>query len=916
MDIRPPHAPSRLREGAQALNKKRCAVVGFIVIGLLIMIVVPSYNRITTYLEVPHTPHSVKPDLATALQKILLSIPQHYLQVIRQESPTKTLALDIKYKHVETLAKKRQEALKRGILVKSSRDYVPATLTYDHKTISVQIRLKGDLLDHLEGKRWSFRVKTKKGATVLGMRKFSLQAPYTRGYQGEPLFLNIARSKGILAPRSSFVNLVINGENIGVMNLEESFSKELLESQLRKSSPILKFDEDRFWQAIALFGKTGIPAWKAYINWRNTPLLTFQQKKIESDTTLKKSYHYSRSMVEKLADNLIAPQAVFDEVAFGKYLAICELFQGGHMTHWNNMRFYANPYTAKLEPIVFDANVQPIMPVKDKFSCVGGLKALTATVLNEPHFAKSFLLALKEYSTWVLSPEFETHITEQDQRYRDMLRAEYPWLPKFDLNAVQARARQYQNITLANLTTYIPPIAEGMNDLSIDDKLQLPALVYARIQKTENQWALQINNLQPFDVIIKSLDISTEGLAPPTSKKVTDFKALFPLTLKASQWPEPASRTNITIPLSWYDGQRSITGISKIKTPQEPAAKKYDKLYRFPIQIEENTYFNTTRTKITTDELYVSNLVSQYPFISFNTMTNTLTINKGNWLIDSWLTPPQDLNLTIKAGATLRFSEGSGIILKGSLIIDGQSLSPVTLVPNKHSWAGLAVISNSTHKLKHVSIKGTQGVQFGGHQFSGGVTFYQGRLQIQDLILDGSTAEDALNLVNMRFAINNLKIFNARSDALDIDFSHGTLRKFSAEHVGGDGLDISGSELNMSASKLSHIHDKAISVGEGSTLIAADIQIETAGTGIASKDSSVTKISNADIRNIQNIALMAFQKKQEYGPAKLYANKVTVINSQRESLAQTHSLVHLNGEDIASESIDIDALYQAGYMRK
>ena len=37
--------------------------------------------------------------------------------------------------------------------------------------------------------------------------------------------------EGVLAPRYDFVNLIINGENIGVMAIEEAPSKELLEHQ-------------------------------------------------------------------------------------------------------------------------------------------------------------------------------------------------------------------------------------------------------------------------------------------------------------------------------------------------------------------------------------------------------------------------------------------------------------------------------------------------------------------------------------------------------------------------------------------------------------------------------------------------------------------------------------------------------------
>ena len=53
---------------------------------------------------------------------------------------------------------------------------------YKAKNHKISLRLKGDHLDHLRGKKWSFRVKVKRGNTLLGMKQFSLHHPKTRNY--------------------------------------------------------------------------------------------------------------------------------------------------------------------------------------------------------------------------------------------------------------------------------------------------------------------------------------------------------------------------------------------------------------------------------------------------------------------------------------------------------------------------------------------------------------------------------------------------------------------------------------------------------------------------------------------------------------------------------------------------------------
>ena len=98
---------------------------------------------------------------------------------------------------------------------------LPATLRLDGESIKVRVRLKGDFLDHLETDKWSLRVETRGGAQVFGMRRFSLQAPHTRFYHFEPLYLDHVRREGILAVRSHFVDVTLNGDRLGLMNVEE-----------------------------------------------------------------------------------------------------------------------------------------------------------------------------------------------------------------------------------------------------------------------------------------------------------------------------------------------------------------------------------------------------------------------------------------------------------------------------------------------------------------------------------------------------------------------------------------------------------------------------------------------------------------------------------------------------------------------
>ena len=96
--------------------------------------------------------------------------------------------IDLKYKHYLKLLKKREEAIRKGHLIRSPDDYVPALIKYENKSYPVKLRLKGDLDSHWAGEKWSFRIKMKKKDSLFGMKRFSIQNPEERLYEGAIIF--------------------------------------------------------------------------------------------------------------------------------------------------------------------------------------------------------------------------------------------------------------------------------------------------------------------------------------------------------------------------------------------------------------------------------------------------------------------------------------------------------------------------------------------------------------------------------------------------------------------------------------------------------------------------------------------------------------------------------------------------------
>ena len=191
--------------------------------------------------------------------------------LVEQSTTLDLVQITLNEKAFNKLKKKRDKALSVGILEAEDSDYVPATVTFNGKEFRADIRLKGDWTTHLEGDKWSFRVKLKDDKTILGMRKFSLHHPQTRVYLNEWLFHKATKNEELMGLRYNFVEGYIhikNGANdfinkpVGIYAIEETFDKRTIESNKRKESVILKFSEDYWWaevkNALVIIKKYGL----------------------------------------------------------------------------------------------------------------------------------------------------------------------------------------------------------------------------------------------------------------------------------------------------------------------------------------------------------------------------------------------------------------------------------------------------------------------------------------------------------------------------------------------------------------------------------------------------------------------------------------------------------------------------------
>ena len=115
------------------------------------------------------------------------------------------------------------------------------------------------------------------------------------------------------------------------------------------------------------------------------------------------------------------------------------------------------------------------------------------------------------------------------------------------------------------------------------------------------------------------------------------------------------------------------------------------------------------------------------------------------------------------------------------------------------------------------------------------------------------------------------------ADAIDSDFSVGTIDNLIIKKAGNDGLDFSGSEVMINNSFFYKIGDKALSVGESSKVRLENSNINNSELAVVVKDGSTLTSTNNLLEN-NRVDFSVFFKKDFYPPPYLNADFIDLKN--------------------------------------
>lgn len=822
-------------------------------------------------------------DEPSALER--LTSPLRYLRSLVQPAAIEQLSIDVQFRFMHRIHEKRAEALRTGILAGSDEDLVEATIAIAGRVVPVRLRLAGEVDAGLAGEKWPMRVETEAGHYVLGMRRFTLLDPAAHGFESERLATEHLRSLGVVTPRSRFVRLTINGKQLGTMLLREHYAKEMLESQRRRDGVILRFDDDAF--------RATEPAWGSGANFDNpriAPLRAQGAGRVRRSKALSAQRDTATALVERFLSGDVQAREVFDLELVAAYLAAAELWRSDSALRWDNLRFYYNPVSSRLEPVGV-----PFLPHQPRQE--PGLIAATAPVssrmLADPDLRARFTAAAHRLSEEVLEGDLLDRLAAIEAEDLRAIQRDYPWRVPQRRAALSARAEELRALSEAEISRFG---AESARANPVD----------ARLLRTPEGFALSLRNRLPIAIVVTALT-SRRGDDPER-----DLAAARGLALPIRLAPTPLGESPSVHRLGWTSTERKrprVAGIARLETTSETFAFRARKATP---PIEANPVSHPS----------LDEALARHPFLRVVEGQRLLTTAPGGYEVTGSLVVPEGYGLSLPAGTELRFTAGEGLIARGPLLFRGSEESPVVLTgPVRKGadarWAGVAVLESAEESVwTHVHVHHAGAFSRDGWRPTGAILFRRAAIRMEHCRILDTHAEDAINLVRSRFSLREVEIEGARSDALDADFSDGRIEGGALRNIGGDGIDLSGARVEIEGVALHEIVDKAVSVGEASRVVALRLDIRSVGTAFVSKDLSFGEIRDSTIREVAHVALMAYVKKPVFGPAELVAEDNELHDVGSEALAQTGSRVFIDGASVPQQDIDIAQLYRDGYMRK
>lgn len=768
------------------------------------------------------------------------------------ESPHLELSIQVDAADWDKLAQVAKESLERGVIVQPTDSYVPAVLNFNGETIRAEMRLKGKMSDHVSGKKWSFRIKTKKGDAFMGMKRFSLQHPGTRNYIYEWIHQQWAAHEDFPHARYFFLQLNINGENFGVYNLEEHFGEELMQYNEKKNGVIFRLEPDLFWSQ-RLNSHEGYPFNQEHTVYQSAKWDAFNEGELQKDDILYKDYQNALLLMDAMRQGKAQVSEVLDIDKFARRYALLDLIGGWRSVDWSDIKFYYNPETHRVEPIAYESF--SAFKIRD---LIGNHKYSKRTVYNDFHdglfsdeeFFKLYVHYLEKFSEKSYIDGFLAQIKPELDKNLRILNSEFPY-KKFE------------------------PSIYYYNAEIIKRSLDIKKGFHAYLAKSKNGTAIKIAPItsMPIEIVSAKLD----------DKHEVKFER--PIFIEPKAKGSALTYTDIPVHAEIKSKKVALTyrilGASTWLTTEV-----------YPYEYQETDEMANHYTG------YAANW-HLFDFIYTDTVLKTIHFKPEAVTIDSILVLPKEYTVVLSYPTTIDLIKGAFIISYSTVKASGTEENPLRITSSDKTGGGLLIIDAKDNEFKHVQFSELAHPKRGSFSHPGAVNLYQSNTSFTYCSFAESSAEKQLHISRSKVEINN-STFSGGTDALKAIYSTLTVSDSKFTNLGDDGINLVGTKADLSQIVFKRVKGIALEAAENSTAQVKGVKISEAKKAVKANNNSIITGSNVKLKKVKT-AYISDKKGDVFGPSIINLTNVDMSKDEKYPASvekSKKSTIHINGVEL------------------
>jgi len=748
-----------------------------------------------------------------------------------------------------------ERARERGVIEQEGNSYVDGRFRAGADAFKGKLRIKGKMTDHVEGRKWSFRVIAKKDGGFMGMKRFSLQHPGTRNYLCDWFFHRLSRGEGMVALRYGFCRVVLNDEDLGVYAYEEHFGPELLENNGRLNGPLLRFDPGLFWQH-RLNGIDGIRVNDAYGAYQAAALDAYGTDDIAVDPTQKRYFEEALALVDAFRRGKRPASQVFNADRIARRLALIDLVGGHHSLDWSDVKFYFDPGAQRLEPVSYESfSAFPTVDLAGAYSYTGVFNTdedLHPQLLSDPVVMAAYIHHLERVSQKAyLDSAFAALAGPLDTASATLYR-EFPY-KELDRSIYYANQKAIQRLLAA------------------------PRPLHAYIQGQRGDTLVLL--AMPTD----ALPVQVDSLMLP------DGRAFRPVGSKLVPC-RPRGKVGEPVELLFLTGRVSdslLVDKVELLAGLSGSAKRS----RIPVQPFRLRLVQSLALPTHKEATFRS-----FPFVEVDEAARTVRIQQGAWTVDRDLVIPA--GYTVEAAAPLKLSlvNGAEIVSRSSLLWIGTDERPIIVTSPDSSSRGVHVIeATGLSRLDHVHFSTLMRYAY-DQERPADVSFHRSNVSLEHCRFSGTSA----TLVDIALGEAQLRscVFNGGSDQLELHFVNAQISGTRFDGAGDEAVSLEGGGLSMATSVIAGPRGVALKAAWKARVELREVRITGAGTGLQGSEGSVITMTSGELDAAQ--AVKAGKREPRYGPVRIELKDVNASKAEATSTCGAGSTIVINGKPVGA----------------